>query len=162
MILNLARRLALALAMLALGLAALGALHPAKAQATLLGQFGDWGAYSATPGGNKVCFALSKPTSMMDNPPNRRNASMAVYLFVSSRPSEKVKDEVSFLVTNYALKSPDASVAVGPATFSLYVQNDGAWVKNDADQPKLVDAMRKGSDMVMKAQTSPRPPTRFR
>ena len=32
------------------------------AQATLLGQFGDWGAYTATPGGRKVCFALSKPT----------------------------------------------------------------------------------------------------
>ena len=32
-------------------------------QAVLLGQFGDWGAYKATPGGKKICFALSKPTS---------------------------------------------------------------------------------------------------
>jgi hypothetical protein len=30
-------------------------------QAVLLGQFGDWGAYKATPGGKKVCFALAKP-----------------------------------------------------------------------------------------------------
>ena len=30
-------------------------------QAVLLGQFGDWGAYTASPGGKKVCFALSKP-----------------------------------------------------------------------------------------------------
>jgi hypothetical protein len=27
--------------------------------AVLLGQFGDWGAYRAEPGGKKVCFALS-------------------------------------------------------------------------------------------------------
>ena len=33
------------------------------AQATLLGQYGDWGAYTASPGGQKVCFALAKPTS---------------------------------------------------------------------------------------------------
>ena len=29
-------------------------------QAVLLGQFGEWGAYRATPGGKKVCFALAK------------------------------------------------------------------------------------------------------
>ena len=34
-------------------------------QAVLLGQFGDWGAYKATPGGKKICFALSKPTSFL-------------------------------------------------------------------------------------------------
>ena len=33
-------------------------------QAVLLGQFGEWGAYRATPGGKKICFALSKPTSV--------------------------------------------------------------------------------------------------
>ena len=125
------------------------------AQATLLGQFGDWGAYSATPNGQKLCFALSKPTAMTDNPPNRRNASMAVYLFISSRPTDKVKDEVSVLVTNYVFKSAaEASATVGSASFALYTQNDGAWVKAAADEPKLVDAMRKGSDVVIKAQTS--------
>src|SRR5262245_6718276 len=125
------------------------------AQATLLGQFGDWGAYTATPNGQKICFALSKPTSMADNPPNRRNAGMAVYLFVSSRPNDKVKDEISVLVTNYAFKSAaEASATVGSASFALYTQNDGAWVKAAADEPKLVDAMRKGSDLVVKAQTS--------
>ena len=30
-------------------------------QATLLGQFGDWSAYTAQPGGKKVCFAIAKP-----------------------------------------------------------------------------------------------------
>jgi nucleoid-associated protein YgaU len=125
------------------------------AQATLLGQFGDWGAYSATPGGRKVCFALSKPTSSVDNPPNRRTAANAVYMFISSRPSEKVKDEVSMLVTGYALKpSTDASLSIGATPFAMYTQNDGAWVKNAADETKLLDALRKGSDLVVKATTS--------
>lgn len=125
------------------------------AQATLLGQFGDWGAYTAAPGGQKVCFALSKPTAMVDNPPNRRNPTHGVYLFVSSRPGEKVKHEVSMLIVNYVFKpAADASATVGGATFALYTQNDGAWVKNAGDEPKLIDAMRKAADVVVKATSS--------
>jgi invasion protein IalB len=125
------------------------------AQATLLGQYGDWGAYSASPGGQKVCFALAKPTSSVDNPPNRRTAANAVYLFISTRPAEKVSNEVSVLVTGYVFKpNTEASVAVGGANFAMYTQNDGAWVKNAADETKLVAAMRSSSDLVVKAQTS--------
>jgi invasion protein IalB len=124
-------------------------------QATLLGQYGDWGAYTASPGGQKICFALSKPTSSRDNPPNRRTAANVVYLFVSTRPSEKVKDEVSILVTGYALKAgSEATAAVGNASFAMYTQNEGAWVKNAAEEGRLVEAMRKGADVVIKATTS--------
>jgi hypothetical protein len=43
----------------------------AGAEPTLIGQFGTWGAYSATPNGRRVCFALAKPTTSKTNPPNR-------------------------------------------------------------------------------------------
>jgi invasion protein IalB len=125
------------------------------AQATLLGQFGDWGAYSATPGGQKVCFALAKPTSSVDNPPNRRTAANAVYLFISTRPAEKVSNEISVLVTGYEFKpNTEANVAVGASSFAMYTQKDGAWVKNAAEESKLIDTMRKGADVAIKATTS--------
>ena len=125
------------------------------AQATLLGQYGDWGAYTASPGGQKVCFALAKPTSSVDNPPNRRTAANPVYMFVSTRPAEKVSNEISMLVTGYQFKpNSEASVAVGGANFAMYTQNDGAWVKNAAEETRLVEAMRKSPDAVIKAQTS--------
>jgi invasion protein IalB len=125
------------------------------AQASLLGQYGDWGAYTASPGGHKICFAIAKPGSSVDNPPNRRTAANAVYLFISTRPEEKVSNEVSVLVTGYAFKpNTEASVAVGSANFAMYTQNDGAWVKNAAEEAKLIDAMRKGADVVVKATTS--------
>ena len=125
------------------------------AQATLLGQYGDWGAYTASPNGQKVCFALSKPTASSDIPANRRNASNVVYLFVSTRPSEKVSNEISILVTGYAFKpNSEAGVAIGGANFAMYTQNDGAWVKNAAEETKMLDAMRNTGDMVIKATTS--------
>ncbi len=125
------------------------------AQAALLGQYGDWGAYAATPGGRQVCFALAKPTSSQDNPPNRRTAANVVYMFISSRPADKVRDEVSILVTGYAFKpSADASLAIGATNFAMYTQNDGAWVKNTGDEARMVDAMRKSSELVLKGTTS--------
>jgi hypothetical protein len=125
------------------------------AQATMLGQFGDWGAYTATPDGRKVCFALAKPTSSLDNPPNRRSASSAVYMFISTRPSEKVRDEISILVAGYEFKpSADASLAIGSTNFVMYTQKDGAWVKNPGDEGRLVDSIRKNPELTIKAMTS--------
>jgi len=153
-------RIALALAVISPLVPAAASAQPKPpanpaAQATLLGQYGDWGAYSAAPGGHKVCFALAKPVSSQDNPPNRRTAANVVYLFVSTRPEEKVSNEVSVLVTGYAFKpNSEANVTAAGSGFAMYTQNDGAWVKNAAEETKLIDAMRKGSDVVIKATTS--------
>jgi invasion protein IalB len=121
-------------------------------QAVLLGQFGDWGAYRASPGGKKICFALSKPTAATTEPAGRnRDAS---YAFVSTRPSENVKKEVSVIVGYPQKPGHDANAAIGSATYAMYTQNDGAWVKNAAEEAQMVDAMRKGADLVIKSESS--------
>jgi invasion protein IalB len=121
-------------------------------QPTLLGQFGDWGAYKAAPGGKTVCFALSKPTSAVTEPAGRnRDAS---YMFVSTRTSEKVKNEVSAIVGSPQKPGADTSAAIGSESFAMYTQNDGAWIKNAAEESKLVNAMRKGSDLVLKSEST--------
>src|SRR5262245_45559146 len=97
-------------------------------QAVLLGQFGDWGAYKATPGGKKVCFALSKPTQALTEPAGRSRDPG--YAFVSTRPAEKVKNEISVIVGYPQKPGHDASAAVGAANYVMYTQSDGAWVKN--------------------------------
>ena len=122
------------------------------AQPHLLGQYGDWGAYTASPGGKKVCFALAKPARSETNPPNRpRDPS---YLFVPSRPAEKVKDEVSVII-GYGFKpNTDASLDVAGTSFAMYTQNDGAWIKNAAEESRLVEAMRKAADMTIKGASA--------
>src|SRR5665213_349456 len=118
-------------------------------QAVLLGQFGDWGAYKAAPGGKKVCFALSKPTSAVTDPAGRNRDPS--YAFVSTRPSEKVKNEVSVIVGYPQKAGVDASATIGSVTYVMYTQNDGAWVKNAAEEAQMVETMRKGSDLVIKS-----------
>jgi invasion protein IalB len=121
-------------------------------QAVLLGQFGEWGAYRATPGGKKICFALSKPTSIASEPAGRNRDP--AYAFVSTRPSEKVKNEVSVIVGYQQKAGRDATVAIGSATYAMYTQNDGAWVKNAAEEVQMVETMRKGSDLVVKSESA--------
>lgn len=118
----------------------------------LLGQFGDWGAYQATPGGKKVCFALAKPTSAVTEPAGRKRDEP--YMFVSTRPSEKVKNEVSVIVGYPQKESVDASAAVGSANYAMYTQKDGAWIRNAADEAQMIEAMRKGADIVIKSQSA--------
>ena len=126
---------------------------PAAASApNLLAQFGEWGAYSATAGGKKVCFALAKPSKSTTTPPNRPRDPP--YMFISSCPAEKVKDEVSVII-GYGLKpNTDASLDVGGSSYPMFTQNDGAWIKNPADEARLVDALRKGSDAVVKGTSA--------
>lgn len=121
-------------------------------QAVLLGQFGEWGAYRATPGGKKICFALSKPTSVTSEPSGRTRD--AAYAFVSTRPSEKVKNEVSVIVGYPQKAGHDATAVVGPSTYAMYTQNDGAWVKNAAEEPQMIEIMRRGSDLVVKSESA--------
>ncbi len=102
------------------------------AEPTLIGQFGTWGAYTATPNGKKVCFALAKPSSSKTNPPNRPRDP--AYAFVSTRPAEKVTNEVSIMI-GYALKpGSESTLEVGGASYAMYTQGDGLWIKNAAEE----------------------------
>jgi hypothetical protein len=122
------------------------------AEPTLIGQFGTWGAYSATPNGKKVCFALAKPSSSKTNPPNRPRDP--AYAFVSTRPAEKVNNEVSVMI-GYALKpGSESTVEVGGAAFAMYTQGDGLWIKNAAEEERMVEAMRKSADLVVKGTSA--------
>jgi hypothetical protein len=118
------------------------------AEPTLIGQFGTWGAYSAAPNGKKVCFALAKPSSSKTNPPNRPRDP--AYAFVSTRPAEKVANEVSVMI-GYTLKQgSESSLEVGGASYSMYTQGDGLWIKNAAEEERMVEAMRKSADATVK------------
>jgi invasion protein IalB len=143
--------------------ASAAAKHPAKpkpappgaataAKPTLIGQYNDWGAYTASPGGKKICFVISRPTSAETKPPNRpRNQP---YLFITTRPADKVVDEVSIAVGYPFKASSQATAEIGSTTFALYTQGDGAWIKNMTQEVQMVDAMRSGDTIVVKGESA--------
>jgi hypothetical protein len=123
-----------------------------SAEPTLLGQYADWGAYVAAPGGKKVCFALSKPKSMKASKEDVKRDP--AYIFIATRPADKVKNEVSIIIGYPLNVKADTTATVGSASFAMLTQKDGAWLKNAAEEPQLIEAMRKGADLVVKGSSS--------
>ena len=122
------------------------------AKPTLLGQYGDWGAYTALPAGKKVCFALAKPAASETTPPGRpRNPS---FMFISTRPSDKVSNEISVIIGYPFKPGSEATADVGGTSFALYTQQDGAWIKNAAEESHMIDAMRGGQSAVVKGTSA--------
>jgi hypothetical protein len=126
---------------------AIGGVKP-----TLLGQYADWGAYTASPAGKKICFAIAKPASTVTNPPGRpRNP---IYMFISTRPADKVANEVSIIIGYPFKPGTEASVEVGSTAYALYTQQDGAWIKNSTEEAQMVDAMRQGQTASVKGTSA--------
>jgi len=112
----------------------------------LVAQHGDWGVY-VNKGGAKVCFALSQPKERLPATLSRDPG----YIFISTRPGDNVRNEFSVIVGFPMKDDADPSIQVGNDTFALYARQNGAWIRNVAEENRLIDAMRKGRDLTMKS-----------
>lgn len=120
------------------------ALAQGQPQSKAVAQFGDWSVYVSTVS-PKVCYAIAQPKTRAPEGLKRDPA----YFFVSTRPGENVKNEVTVTMGFPLKEGSDATLTVGSLTLQLYTKNEGAWVRNVADEAKLVDAMRKGKDVTV-------------
>ena len=120
----------------------------AKGKPTPVGTFGDWGAFTAQ-GKGKTCYALAQPRDRTPGALKRE----AAYVFISNRPGENVRNEVS-IIMGFAMKdNSDAKAEINGTTFDLICKGANAWVKNAAREGEFVDAMRRGSKLVIKASS---------
>lgn len=124
---------------------------PALAQSPqLIGQYRDWGAYAFTEGSSRVCYMISVPKAKA--PANVRRGD--TYLIITHRSSNTVRDEVS-VTAGYAYR-PDSTVnaQIGPRTFELFTKDNTAWLYNDGEERQMVQAMKGGSDLIIKGTSS--------
>jgi hypothetical protein len=111
--------------------------------------YGDWGAFVAEVGQDKTCYALAKPK---DRAPANLKRDPA-YVFISSRPSENVRNEVSIIMGFPMKDGGDAQAEVGTVTFELISKGKNAWVKNPAKEGELIETMKKGAKLIVKASS---------
>jgi hypothetical protein len=123
------------------------AAKPGQTQALLLETSGRWQAFSSQPGRAKLCYALSKPASR--SPANLKDVEG--FLFISSRPGEGVRNEIS-IVMKFDLKENVEHLAlVGDQRFALAAKGQNLWLKNPAEESRMLDSMRKGTDLEIRA-----------
>lgn len=112
----------------------------------LIASYGDWGAYTSGKDKAKVCYALSQPKERTPKGLSRDPA----YLFVSNRPGDGARNEFS-VIMGYPLKAGSAAtLTVGSANFTMLTKDKSAWLRNAAEEPQLIEAMKKGSALTIK------------
>ena len=139
---------------------------PAAAKPALVGTYGDWSVFQSQSGKSRICYTLAQPKER-DPADLKRDAA---YAFISERPGEGVRNEVSFIMgfdVGGASAASDAkdkkkdkkkdsdpvtpTAVIGDATFELLPKGADLWVKNAAKESELIAEMRKGSKLVIKA-----------
>jgi hypothetical protein len=115
-------------------------------KAMLLDTFGDWKAYATQSGRTKTCYALTEPK---DRQPKTRDAG---YLFVSFKPSENVRNEVSFVMGFPVKDNGEAEAIIGKDTFAFVTKDQTAWM-NPAQESQFVATLVKGGSLTLKASS---------
>ena len=114
-----------------------------------IGKFKDWESFVLSQEGSKICFAQSKPVIRAPKKLKREPSR----LFVSFRPSENIKNEIS--VTNgyeFKLKAP-VEAKSGKKSYDLYSKGRFAWVVDNKDEAKLIVTMKKASRLMIIGNT---------
>jgi len=124
-------------------------LAPGGGQPVQLATFGDWGAYASDTAKGKVCYALAQPKERLPKTLSRDPG----YLFISSRPAEGVRNEVSFVLGFPSKDGGEGQASFGNANFALVTKGPAAWVKNAAEDAAFVEAMRRAQTLNVKVSS---------
>ena len=124
--------------------------HPALAAPKRIGAWRDWSAWQAGSGKGKECFAHSLPKESRGEYTVRGRVSVAV----TRRPAAKVANEISFTAGYSFRADSEPLVRIDGKTFRLFVDRDMAFARDSATDATLVEAMKKGSKMVVEGVSS--------
>ena len=115
-----------------------------------VGKFKDWETIVVTDGAKKLCFAQSKPVLQAPKT-NKRDAR----LFVSFRPNEKIKDEISITPGYEFNKKNSITAKSGKYKYNFDISQQGfAWITDAKIEKKMIKTMKRGSRIMISGHNS--------
>ncbi len=110
-----------------------------------IGKYKDWQTMILVESTGTVCFAQSSPVLQAPKK-NRRDAR----LFVTFRPDEKIKDEIS-ASPGYEFNKNNSVTAISGKNKIKFdiVQQGFAWIADNKIEKKMVKVMKKGSRIMI-------------
>ena len=114
-----------------------------------IGKFKDWETFTVTENDNKICFAQSIP--ILRAPKKfERNPSR---LFISFRPTEDIKDEVSATSGYTFQKEKIVKAKTGKKTYDFFSREEFAWILDTEEEQRFIKAMKKASRVMIIGRT---------
>ncbi|MGJ3263731.1 MAG: invasion associated locus B family protein [Salinarimonas sp.] len=120
-----------------------------QAEATPLGQFGDWAAFATEASGSKMCYALSQPRSRRPEGLSRDPG----YLFVSFRPSENVANEVAAVMGFPTQDGQTATGVIDGTSYNFVTRGENVWVQNPAQEDDVVQSFVRGRSFELNVRS---------
>ena len=115
-----------------------------------VGKFKDWETMVLVKDTGVVCFAQSKPVLQAPKT-NKRDAR----LFVTFRPNEKIKDEVSITPGYEFNKQNSITAKSGKNKYNFDIaQQNFAWIADKKIEKKMIRTMKKGSRIMISGYNS--------
>ena len=112
------------------------------------GKYKNWESFVAETEKGKICFAQTIPTKRAPGAIQRDQSK----LFVTFRPSESIKDEVS-ITSGHDYKSSTVTASSGKKKYSFFSQKNFAWLLDDQEEKKFIKLMKKATNLIVKART---------
>ena len=112
------------------------------------GKYKNWESFVAETEKGKICFAQTLPTKRAPAAVKRDKSK----LFVTFRPAEDVRDEVS-LTSGHDYKTSSVIATSGKRRYSFFSQKDFAWLLDDQEEKKFIKLMKKATSVIVKART---------
>jgi len=123
----------------------------AHAQATkVVEKFKDWVLYSHSGAPAKICFISAQPR---EKKPAEYDKDPS-YFYISAWPDDGVKAEISVKIGKELQNGSDVSIQIGGSRYKLFAKGDKAFVGDATEELKLIEAMKRGSFMVVRATVS--------
>ena len=113
------------------------------------GKYNNWESFTADTDKGKICFAQTIPTKRAPSSIQREKSK----LFVTFRPSENIKDEVS-LTSGHEYKSSTVNASSGKKRYSFFSQKSFAWLLDDREEKNFIKLMKRATNLIVKARTS--------
>ena len=113
------------------------------------GKYKNWESFVAETDKGKICFAQTVPTKRAPGAIQREQSK----LFVTFRPGENIKDEVS-VTSGHDYKSSTVTASSGKKRYSFFSQKNFAWLLDDQEEKKFIQLMKKATDIIVKARTT--------
>ncbi len=113
------------------------------------GKYKNWESFVAETDKGKICFAQSLPQKRAPSAIKRAQSK----LFVTFRPSENIKDEVS-ITSGHDYKTSSVTASSGKRKYSFFSQKEFAWLLDDQEERKFIKLMKRATDLIVKARTT--------
>ena len=113
------------------------------------GKYKNWESFSAVTEKGKICFAQTIPTKRAPSS-IKRNESR---LFITFRPKESVKDEIS-ITSGHAYKASTVTAKTGKNSFAFFSQDNFAWLLDNKEEQSFVKIMKRATNLIVKARTT--------